>query len=168
MTADRGDCLLCLLRTNRRVRLTAGTLLFAPLAVLVSACGIASDRIPDRQDPALTVTSVERVFVTRAFGGSLPMVLLRLEFEPAPSSAMFLATGSDGATYRGAAPFGAKICGFPDYLGQAADAGQEGNRRSVGFIVPEGVSLLELRWRAAPDAGERTLPLPDETTVCRS
>lgn len=138
------------------------------LVTLVAACG-GSSGSPASPTPEsrLVVDNVERVFVTRAFGGPLPVTLLYLEFQPeVPSSLILESTGSDGQAYRGARPVDAKICGFPDYLGHGPNAGSEGNRRTVAFIVRDGVTLVDLRWRPGPDAEERVMPLPAETVVC--
>jgi len=149
--------------------LASGAVLLALLAGLIAACSPPPDPVPlSEDDVTLAVKSVERVFVSRAFGGSLPLVLLDLEFEPAaPSSVAFQALGSDGATYRGARPVGAKVCGIPGYLGEGADAGHDRMRRTVGFVVPNTVRLTELRWRQGPNADERVAPLQGETLVCR-
>lgn len=150
---------------SRMLQLAAGV---AGLITLSVACGGSSGSPPGSPSPetGLEIANVERAFITRPFGGPLPVVLLYLEFEPeAPPSLSFEGVGSDGNAYGGARPIDAKICGFPDYLGVGPDAGNEGNRRTLAFIVEEGVSLVELHWRSG-GAVERVTPVPGETVVC--
>lgn len=149
-------------------RRLSGTVPVAAVMGLAVACG--GDGGPPSSptiDTRLTVDAVERVFVTRPFGGSLSAVIVYLDFEPdAPPSLTVQALGSDGRLYRGAYPDGAKICGFPGYLGAGPNPGNEDNRRIRAFIVPDSVHLTELRWRPAPDAEERVLPLGEGRFVC--
>lgn len=147
-------------------------LTIAPLAALLAlavSCGSDSGSAPSPSvAPAgLNVEKAERVFITRPFGVSLPAVLLYLEFDgPPPTSPVYEATGSDGEVYKGVFPGESKICGFPAYLGIGPDAGREGNKRTIAFIVPDAVTLTELEWRASTETPAQSLALPEETLVC--
>ena len=140
--------------------------LIVGLATLASACGFASsDSGP--ADTNVAVTGVERVFITRPLGASLPAILVYLEFDPAvPPVAAYTGIGSDGEIYSGVPPAESKICGFPDYLGHGPNAGREGTKRTIAFIVPDSVSLEELRWSPPAEEPARSVPLPEETRVC--
>jgi hypothetical protein len=151
-----------------RARSTALILTVAATAIVVSACGSSLRKEPSagtRVDVA--VQAVERAFVSRPFGGSLPIVLVYVGVitpdQDARPTLSFRATGSDGRIYQGAAPLAAKVCGLPDYVGDTAGMNLQ---KTVAFIVPDGVRLLDLKWREPGDAEDNMLDLPAATVVC--
>jgi hypothetical protein len=127
---------------------------------------IAGNGTADRPRVDLAVRTVERAFVSRPFGGSLPIVLVDIE-ATAPSAGSptisFSATGSDGRIYKGALPLAAKICGLADYVGDPAGGEVE---KTVAFIVPREVHLLNLQWRGVTDRVDNVIDLPAATVVC--
>lgn len=162
---------------NHLSRLPGGTQRLVPylgvmlttliVLITVQACGNSTAPTPSRQETTISVNKVERVFITRPFGGPLSAVLAYLEFEPTlPAALSVEALGNDGQLYRGAWPDDSKICGLPAYLGLGLEAGREGNRRTLAFIVPDYVSLVELQWRSDGQASPASIPLGNEAVVC--
>jgi hypothetical protein len=39
-------------------------------------------------------------------------------------------------------------------------------QKTVAFVVPDGVQLLDLRWRGQDDATDNAIDLPAATLVC--
>ncbi len=144
-------------------------------AAVLAACGQST--APPPASPAqarVAINSVELAFVSRAFGSSLPLVVVDLTVEnPSAQSvpisrSQFEAADSSGRVYRTSSPRGARICNDPEYvepaLAHADIRPGEAVRGRIAFLIQPGARLATLMWTY--DRTEASVALPEAMVVC--